>query len=101
MSSECPNRFFFVTNRRTKRALIGSGLLWWGETPGEPPREQSARTGSRGRLPHPPPHMKVAHYPLILHLLKRFDSEGVQALLQDFRGEIAEHEAAGASRAFA
>ena len=37
----------------------------------------------------------------VLHLLERFDAEGVEALLQDFGGEVAEHEAAFAGGAFA
>jgi len=36
-----------------------------------------------------------------LHLFERFDPQSVQALLQDFRGEVAEDEAAGAGGAFA
>ena len=36
-----------------------------------------------------------------LHLLQRFDAERVEALLQDFRGQVAEDQAAFASGAFA
>ena len=47
---------------RQGKEMDSKGQSWWGETPGEPQREQPTRPGSRGRSPHPLSVLKSARH---------------------------------------